>query len=236
MIVHDCQQNSLEWLALHVGVPTASNLDALLTPEFELRKGEMPKTLVYKKAAEAWRKEPLIELNDFSVEQGTIVEEEARPFYALETGQDVRQVGFITTDDGLCGCSPDGLIGEDNGLEIKCPSAHWHVKYLIEGVLPKEYRCQVYGSMFVTGYPRWTFMSYRRKFPPLILEISRDQEIMAKIDRAVKAFHASMANAKKRLSSYEQNPWTAEPEPELDRPLRQDQRFMDTEEAMERSR
>lgn len=199
MVIHDVSQNTLDWMNLHVGIPTASGLDNLLTPEFELRKGEMPRTFLYRKVAEAWRGQPLIELNNFSVEQGLIVEEEARPFFELETNQEVRQVGFITTDDGLCGCSPDGLIGDDNGLEIKSPAAHTHVKYLLEGELPKEYRCQVHGSMFVTGYPRWTFMSYRRKFPPLILEIARDEEIISKIGAAITEFHQRLAEARERI-------------------------------------
>ena len=59
------------------------------------------------------------------LEQGMIVEEEARPWYALEYDKLVKQVGFITTEDGRFGCSPDGLIeGEECGLEIKSPTAH----------------------------------------------------------------------------------------------------------------
>lgn len=204
MIIHDdVEQNTLAWLALHVGIPTASGFDNLLTSKFELRDGEMPRTYLYKKLAEAWRGQPLVELNNFSVEQGLIVEDEARPFFALETGLKVRQVGFISTDDGTCGCSPDGLIGDDSGLEIKSPSAHVHCKYVLEGKLPKEYAAQVYGSMFVTGRPKWVFMSYRRKFPPLILEIQRDDAIMAKIGKAIDWFHKELADAKEKIAKYQ---------------------------------
>lgn len=162
----------------------------------------MFRSYLYLKVAEAWREEPVIELTTFSIEQGEIVETEARPFYELETNQKVREVGFITTDDGLFGCSPDGLIGENSGLEIKCPSAQMHVKYLVQGTLPKDYAAQVYGSMFVTGFPRWTFLSYRRNFPPLILEVERDEEIMGKIGKALKAFHSQFDTALEKLRSY----------------------------------
>lgn len=187
---------------LHVGIPTASGLHNLVTPEFKIRDGEMPKSYMYTKLAEAWRGEPLIELTTFSIEQGEILENEARPFYELETNQKVREVGFITTDDGLFGCSPDGLIGGDCGLEIKCPSAQVHVKYLVGGELPKEYAAQVHGSMYVTGFNRWTFLSYRRNFPPLILTVKRDAEIMAKIGEALSDFYDAFSKAKSKLAAF----------------------------------
>lgn len=204
MKIHSVEQGSLEWTKLHFGIPTASGLDNLITPEFELRKGETPKTYLYKKVAEKLQGRPLIDLSasSFMLEQGMIVEEEARPWYALEYEKSVRKVGFITTDDGRFGCSPDGLIeGEDCGLEIKSPAAHTHVKYLVNGVLPKEYVAQVYGSMFATGFNKWIFVSYRRGFPALVLEIYRDENAMDAIARAVDAFHSDFNGAMSRISN-----------------------------------
>ncbi len=204
MKIHDCEQGTLEWTKLHFGIPTASGLDNLLTPEFELRKGELPKTYVYKKVAEKLQGRPLIDLgaSSFMLEQGMIVEEEARPWYALEYDKKVKQVGFISTDDGRFGCSPDGLIeGEECGLEIKSPAAHTHVKYLVNGVLPKEYACQVMGSMFATGFKKWIFVSYRRGFPALVLEIHRDEKAMSMIRAAINQFHADFDRAMERISN-----------------------------------
>ncbi len=207
MKIHDCQQGTLEWTKLHFGIPTASGLDNLLTPEFELRKGELPKTYVYKKVAEKLQGRPLIDLSasSFMLEQGMIVEEEARPWYELEYEKHVRQVGFITTDDGKFGCSPDGIIeGQsscDFGIEIKSPAAHTHVKYLVNGVLPKEYAVQVLSSMFVTGFRKWIFVSYRRGFPALVLEIQRDEKAMSMIRAAINQFHADFDRAMERISN-----------------------------------
>ena len=204
MKIHDCEQGTLEWTKLHFGIPTASGLDNLITPEFELRKGETPKTYIYKKVAEKLQGRPLIDLSasSFMLEQGMIVEEEARPWYELEYEKRVRKVGFITTDYGRFGCSPDGLIeGEDCGLEIKSPAAHTHVKYLVNGVLPKEYVAQVFGSMYATGFKKWVFVSYRRGFPALVLEIYRDDKAMAAIERAIKIFHNDFNEAMKRISN-----------------------------------
>ncbi len=204
MKIHQCDQNSIEWARLHFGIPTASGLDNLLTPEFELRKGELPKTYIYKKVAEKIQGRPLIDLSasSFMLEQGMILESEARPWYALEYDKKIKEVGFITTDDGRCGCSPDGLILPDEcGLEIKSPAAHTHVKYLVNGVLPKEYVCQVYGSMFVTGFKKWVFVSYRRGFPALVLEIYHDQKAMDAITLAVHQFHFEFNRAMTRISN-----------------------------------
>lgn len=202
MKIHDVSQKTLDWMMLHVGIPTASGLPNLVTADFELRKGEMPKSYLHLKLAEAWLGRPVLDLSTFSIEQGEIVETEARPFFELETNQKVREVGFITTDDGLAGASPDGLIGDDCGLEIKCPSAQVHVKYLVTGELPKDYAAQVHGSMYVTGFPRWMFLSYRRGFPPLILTVKRDEAIIAKIGEAVAEFHRNFAAARERIESY----------------------------------
>ncbi len=204
MKIHNVEQMTLEWIRLHFGIPTAACLDQLLTPEFELRKGEMPKTLVYKKVAEVIQNRPMIDLDksSFMMEQGMILESEARPWFELEYEKKIRQVGFITTDDGRVGCSPDGLIeGEECGIEIKCPAAHTHVKYLVNGALPKEYAAQVFGSMYVTGFKRWMFVSYRRGFPSLVLEIPASDLINESIKKAVDSFHRDFDQAMKRISN-----------------------------------
>lgn len=189
MIAIDVSQRTLDWMKLHVGIPTASGFKNLLTPEFKIRDGQTIKSYVYLKLAEKWRGEPVMDLSTFSIEQGELLETEAKPFFELETGREISQVGFIFSDDKTCGCSPDGLLGEDGGLEIKCPSAPVHVQYLVEGVLPKDYAAQVHGSMFVTGRPKWTFFSYRRNFPPFVIEIQRDQEICERIAKAIQKFY-----------------------------------------------
>ncbi len=204
MKIHNCEQMTIEWIRLHFGIPSAAALDQLLTPNFELRKGEMPNTYVCKKVAEVIQNRPVIDLStsSFMMEQGMILESEARPWFELEYDKKVKTVGFITTDDGRCGCSPDGLIeGEDCGIEIKCPSAPIHVKYLVNGALPKEYACQVMGSMFVTGFKKWIFVSYRRGFPALVLEIHRDEKAISMIRAAINQFHGDFDRAMERISN-----------------------------------
>lgn len=200
MILHtEYAQGSVEWMLARAGIPTASEFDNLLTPEFKPRTGETPRSYLAKKVAEAWQGGPLVQFNTFDMEQGHILEHEAVPWYEFEFSEPVRRVAFATTDDGRTGCSPDGLIGEDGGIEIKCPQVHTHVGYLLKGGVPKDYLAQVHGAMFVTGRAWWKFLSYRRHFPPLLVLVERDDKIQEAISEALASFRADFDRAMAHL-------------------------------------
>ena len=96
-------------------------------------------------------------------------------------------------DGAPLGCSPDSLIVNAagdyiEGLEIKCPQVDTHVKYLMEGVLPDDYKLQVHGSMAVTGLDRWHFVSFFPELPALHLVIERDaftEKVSAALDQFI---------------------------------------------------
>lgn len=196
---HDVEQGTAEWLKMRAGIPTASEFDAIITPLWKPRTGEGVESYLAKKLAERWLGAPLPSFGGGALEQGKIREEEAIPFFELDQGLTVERVGFVTTDDGRAGCSPDGMlrygiVGEI-GIEIKCPEAHTHVGYLLRGELPKDYAAQVHGSMWVTGAAYWRFMSYRRGFPALLITVPRNEEICDAIGRAVDAFNMRLDKA-----------------------------------------
>lgn len=209
------QQGSVDWMIARSGIPTASEFDALVTPEFEIRKGEMPKTYLAKKLAEAWQGGPLLGFNMFDMDQGKILEEEAIPWFELEFDAKIDRVGLITTDDGRIGCSPDGLIEgglmPSRGIEIKCPRPETHVGYLLKRVLPKDYAAQVHGAMFVTGFDSWTFLSYRRHFPPLIVTVHRDIKIQGMLELALHDFLEAFDHGMKKLIEINGGPPTRRP-------------------------
>lgn len=194
MKIHPAAQGTLDWLLARSGIPTASEFDQLLTPFLKIRTGEMPKTYLARKLAERWLGGPLAGFMTLDMDFGKMLEEEARPAVMLELDQDVQTVGLITTNDGSAGCSPDGVIG-DMGLEIKCPKAETHVKYLLSGVIPPEYVTQVHGGLWVTGWQRWMFVSYCRRFPMLKIIVERDEETMKTIGQAVEDFTESLEQA-----------------------------------------
>lgn len=184
MKIHHAQQNSLEWLQARSGVVTASEFDQFLTTSFELRTGEMPRSYIARKIAERWIGGSLPGYQSVDMDIGEILEKEAIPFYEGLYGP-VTRVGLVTTDDGRVGCSPDGLLGEEAGIEIKCPRVETHVKYVLRGKVPNEYIAQVHASMYVTGRPYWMFMSFCRRLPLLLVKVPRDEKIISAIDDAV---------------------------------------------------
>lgn len=200
MKIHQVAQGSSAWLQLRSGIVTASELDNILDSKWEMRTGETPKSYMYKKLAEKWLGYPLTSFSGGSMEQGSIKEESAIPRFTWDTGIETFKVGFITTDDGQFGCSPDAMIlNQIEGLECKSPEAHTMVKYLLANALPKEYAAQVHGSMYVTGAKYWYFMAYNPKFPTMILKIMRDAAIIEKIQDAVMEFNGRLAEAYDRL-------------------------------------
>jgi hypothetical protein len=193
-------QRSPEWFKARCGVVTASELDALVTPLWKVRTGEGPAKYLALKLAEKWRGEPLAAwAASGAMEQGSTLEEESRRWVEFDLGVEIQTVGFITTDDGRLGCSPDGLIGDDCGAEIKCPLPQTHVAYLLAGGVPKDYAAQLQMAMYVTGFKRWMFVSYARRFPPLVLTVARDEDAMASIEAATTEFLERMDEGWARL-------------------------------------
>lgn len=124
------------------------------------------------------------------MERGKLQEDEARRLYAFMADADPVQVGFIR--DGRKGCSPDSLIGDDGGLEIKTALGHIQIERLQRGTLPSEHVAQVQGSLWVTGRKWWSFMSYSPGLPPLILKVERDEAYIAALAKAVDAFNEEL--------------------------------------------
>jgi hypothetical protein len=188
------EQNSVDWQILRSRKITASEIDALVSPNGKVRDSEGVETYLNQKLCEMWTGGPLLSLQGiFDVEQGKLLEERAKPAFTLHTGIEIENVAFIETEDGRAGCSPDGCVFSaaralEAGCEIKCPRMDTHVGYLRAGKLPKAYVAQVQFSMHVTGCARWHFFSYHRALPPLHLVVERDEDFQAAIAEALEQF------------------------------------------------
>ncbi len=195
-------QGSLEWFLARAGKVTASEMDRLISPLGKVRTGDGPKTFLMEKLAERWLQGPLPSKQGdgiWNLEQGQFLEDYGKPAFTLETGLPITPCAFISTDDGLAGCSPDGLVGENCGLELKCPHLETHVRYLLDGCLPTDYVAQVQGSMYVTGYSHWHFCSFRRNLPIFVLDVARDADYQASLSEAIGEFAERLDDGWKRL-------------------------------------
>jgi len=188
MKIHDVEQGTPEWFALRAGIPTASEFANLVTPNWKIRTGEMVESYLSRKLAERWRRSPLAGWSSGPMEQGSLREDEAIPYFEVRTGKQVKRIGFVTTDDGRWGCSPDGLLADGTGIEVKCPEPQTQVKYLLSGEIPAQYAAQVQGSMLVTGAASWTFFSFCRGFPALMLTVERNASAIDALVKALESF------------------------------------------------
>ena len=136
------------------------------------------------------------------MEQGKLLEPEAIGLIELMRDIKVERVGFVTTDDLRAGCSPDGLLGAKSGLELKCPRPQTHIKYLMEGVAPLAYLPQIHWSMMVCEADEWEFLSYARGFPPLIVNVKRDEKIQDTLRAALALFNASFDAAWAKIETW----------------------------------
>ena len=198
MKIIDCQQGTPEWLAVRLGVPTASEFDSIITP----KKGDLAaahETYIDRLLDEQIRRDAERPFKgNADTERGHALEPDARALYAFIHDVEPQQVGFILRDDGLAGCSPDSLIDEDGGLEIKCPDGPQHVGYLRAGTIPDKYKPQVHGCMIITGRKWWDFMSYCPGHKPLIIRAYPD-DYTAKLAKLLDGFIEKLAVEKLKL-------------------------------------
>jgi exodeoxyribonuclease (lambda-induced) len=135
-----------------------------------------------------------------AMEEGIRREEESRKLYEMIYGVEVRQVGMIFPDEKKKYlCSPDGLRTDEIGLELKNVLPKTQVEYLLSKKLPSIYIPQVQGSMLVTGFKQWHFMSYCPSLPPLILEIDRDEKWIEKCEKELTQFNEELLSTVEKL-------------------------------------
>jgi hypothetical protein len=200
MQVVEVVQGSEQWAEARRGIPTASCADRIITPktgELSTQATDYACELIAESIVPPhyWRKE---DFQTTAMANGTRTEREARNYFELETGKDVEQVGFVLSDDGRFGCSPDGLVQPQEGLELKCPEHKRHIRYLIDGVVPPAYRPQIHFSMAVTKRPAWWFMSYAVGCPPLLLKVEADDYTL-KVATAMESFWKLYSELKAKI-------------------------------------
>ena len=177
MRVINVEQRSPEWFEARLGVPTSSNFSKIIT--MTGKPSTQSKNYMYKLAGEKVSKVIEDSYQNSAMLRGIELEDEARQMYQIVSGNAVEEVGFcITEGDMICGASPDGLMGDDGLIEIKCPAVHTHVGYLMDNKLPSEYFQQVQGQLLVTGRKYCDFVSYFPGIKPLIIKVERDEDFL----------------------------------------------------------
>ena len=208
MQILDCQQGSQEWMEARAGIATASEFHRIITPvNGSLSNGAAK--YIDELLAERIAGVDSDEADYFVSKQmarGHTLEPKARAQYAFDTGLDVKQVGFIIADDPLFGFSPDGLVGDSGGLELKCPDLKTHICYVRCGGLPADYRTQVHGSLALSGRDFWDFASYADWGLPLHRVRVVPDEYTASVADALREFKKQFEAALEPWREYIDNP------------------------------
>jgi len=185
MKIHKIQQCSEEWFDIRKGKLTASNAQAIGA------NGKGLESYVYSLLAEKYSNNKDRYTNS-DMDRGVELEEQARQTYEIEH-EIVEQVGFIEQDEYV-GCSPDGLVGEDGGLEIKCVNDVNFFKLLVNGEneIETKFIWQVQMCLLITGRKWWDLCFYNINFDKNMLifriepELKKQESLILGIEKGKK--------------------------------------------------
>lgn len=183
MQIITCAQNSEDWLRARMGVPTASQFSTVLAKG----EGKTRRTYMLKLAGEIYTGEPMESFSNDHTERGHAMEDEARDLYAFQTGAQLDRIGFIK--DGRKGASPDSLIGDDGGAEIKTKLPHLLIEVLLKGEVPPEHKAQIQGTLWVAERQWWDIAIYWPKMPLFVKRMTRDEVYIQKLATEVDRFN-----------------------------------------------
>ena len=183
------EQGTPEWLEARRGIVTASTVGKLLTSTGKVASNETARTLTDTLITEriTGRVEPVFPTRD--MERGTILEPFARDLYAQHYAP-VTEIGFARLDEEFytLGASPDGLVGSDGGIEIKCPRPRTHLATLRTEKVPAQYMAQIQACMHVLDRDWWDFVSYAPGLPLFVKRVHRDEAWGEAIRKACENF------------------------------------------------
>tara|TARA_R110002012_G_scaffold58431_3_gene151650 strand:+ start:2601 stop:3206 length:606 start_codon:yes stop_codon:yes gene_type:complete len=186
---HNFEQRSKEWYDIRVGKTGGSEAIGLTTPA-------RMETLLYKKVAEIQTGQQEDVKISQAMQEGIDKEPIARERYERDNFTQVNQVGYITNSDYIhLGLSPDGLIGDNGAIEIKCPQPKAYAKIVIKNEIPKEYKPQLAQTFLVLPELEWIdFVAFNEKFkskPMTTIRVTRED------------FSSDISKHKKTYASYE---------------------------------
>lgn len=186
--IADAQQGSEIWQILKLGVVSASNVSKAVAKIGSETRNTYMAELCAQVCTGTFE-----ELNSKYLEWGNFHEDAARSYYEFSTGNVVKELPFVFKDDSFrVGCSPDGIVSESKGVEIKCPYNATHfIKFLVDDKIKPEYVWQYQYSLWVMDATHWDFVQYHpsmKKNPMKVLTVEKDEKKFKIFDELIPTF------------------------------------------------
>lgn len=162
MKIHNFEQRTDEWFAIRKWKLTASKADAIATAKVWLD------TYCKEIMADKYSKIKEESYTNDDIERWVELEYEARNIYELETWNTVEEVWFVEFDD-MSWFSPDWLVWDDWGIEIKCMNNKNHFNFIIDREIPSKYMWQIQLSLLLSDRKWWDFISYNPNYDNAIV-------------------------------------------------------------------
>lgn len=186
------EQGTKEWLQARAGRVTASRVADIVA---KTKSGPAASRANYmaQLICERLTGSPVEGFKSAAMQWGTDMEPLARAAYEDRHGVLVVETGFISHPTlAMAGASPDGLVGEDGLVEIKCPETATHLDTLLSGSVPGRYQIQMLWQMACTGRAWCDFVSFDPRLPAnmqlFVARVDRDENRLAEISKEVEAF------------------------------------------------
>lgn len=191
------RQGTQEWMESRLGRVTASKLADVMSKGRGNAPSATRANYMAQLVVERLTGVPAEGHTNAAMQWGTETEPQARAAYMLETGRAVSEVGFIAHHSiEMAGASPDGLIGDDGGLEIKCPNSATHIATLLGAPIDGKYIKQMQWGMACTKRAWWDFVSFDPRLPDEmqihIRRVPRDPAMIVEMESAVQDFLADV--------------------------------------------
>lgn len=202
------EQRSPEWFQARLGKVTASRI-ADVCARTKSGWGAGRKNYMAELLAERLTGERVEGFTNAAMQWGTDQEPEARIAYEFYRDATVIETGFVPHPTiGDCGASPDGLVGDDGLVEIKCPNTSTHVDTLLGASMPEKYFLQIQWQIACTGRQWCDFVSFDPRLPEsmrlFVDRVKRDDAAIEAIEKDVIGFLNELRDTVHRLrNTYE---------------------------------
>ena len=197
------EQGSEEWFNNRLCYATASNFHKILAKG----AGKTRATYIQQLVVERLTGKPTDGHSSAHMDRGTEQEPFARLAYESATGNIVEETGFLKIDGKMIGGSPDGLIDDDGGCEIKSRLPHIQLETIKKGGYPSGNVAQVQGLLWITGRSWWDYVSYSQDLPEnlqlYIFRVQRDEEYIKNLHAEVNVFLTEVSALETQWRNYD---------------------------------